>query len=99
MTWGWFEIALSAVAGFSTGAALHWWNIARRARRRQFVTAVRLNEARRALARVVRELMDTSRKLGLTNERAEELNELAAAYVIISQLDDLRDDPAPHTVR
>lgn len=43
--------------------------------------------------------MDTSRKLGLTNERAEELNELAAAYVIISQLDDLRDDPAPHTVR
>ena len=95
----WLEIVLAALAGLNAGAAIYWRIVARRARRRQFSTAVKLHESRKALMRVVRDLVGASKRLDITTERADELNELAAAYVIISQLDELREDPAPHTVR
>lgn len=95
----WLEIVLAALAGLNAGAAIYWRIVARRARRRQFSTAVKLHESRKALTRVIRDLMGANKKLDITTERADELNELAAAYVIISQLDELREDPAPHTVR
>lgn len=99
MTWEWAELLAYGVAGASIGAAARWRSIARRARRRQFETAIRLDEVRRAQARMVRDLISANKRLDQANVRAEELNELAAAYVIVSQLDELRDDPAPHTLR
>ena len=40
----WLEIVLAALTGLNAGAAIYWRIVARRARRRQFSTAVKLGE-------------------------------------------------------
>lgn len=99
MSWEWTDLIGVALAAVGAGLAAYWRREFQRIRRMQFVTAVRLDESRSALKQVVHDLARMSKQLEMSREKANELHELAAAYVIAHQLDELRDNPAPHPTR